>query len=245
MDFIKPFQDAFSTLLGYLPQLVGALVILVVGYIVAKIVGAVVRKVLSKVGFDRVMERAGVATFLKRTGTGLTPSGVLGKVVFWFMFVIAFTMFASALGVPQISGFLNQMVGYIPRIFAAIAILFLAILLANFVGALIRGATGNDTLARVGRYAIVVYAVFAALTQLGVAVQLTGSTLLIVLAGAALAAAIAFGWGGRDIARDLLGRLVGSAQDGQRDRTQDTAPTTAPTAAHDQRAGNSAPYAHH
>lgn len=240
MDFIKPFQDAFSTLLSYVPRLVGALVILIIGYIVAKIVGAVVRKVLTKVGFDRVMERAGVATFLQRSGTGLTPSGVLGKVVFWFVFIITFTMFASALGVPQISGFLNRMIGYIPRIFAAIAILFLAVLLANFIAAIIRGATGNETFARVGRYAIIVYAAFAALTQLGIAVQLTGSTLLIVLGGAALAAAIAFGWGGRDLARDLLSRVTSSTgSTGDADRTQ-----RMPATGQEQHAGNAAPYRH-
>lgn len=212
MDLIQPLQDALSTFLTYIPQLLGALVILIVGYIVAKLVGAVVGRVLGRVGFDRLMERAGVSSFLQRTGTGLTPSKVFGRLVFWFVFIISFTMFASALGVPQVSGFLNQMIGYIPRIFAAIAILFLAALLANFVAALLRGATGNDIFARVGRFAIIVYAVFAALTQLGIAVQLTGNTLLIALAGLALAVGIAFGWGGRDIARDLLNRAFTANQ---------------------------------
>lgn len=211
MDFIKPFQDAFTTLLNYIPRLIGALIILIIGYFVAKLVGALVAKVLTKVGFDRVMERAGVASFLQRAGTGLTPSKVLGKVVFWFVFIITFTMFASALGVPQISGFLNRMVGYIPSVFAAIAILFLAFLFANFIAALIRGATGNEALARVGRYAIIVYAAFVALTQLGIAVQLTGVTLLVVLGGIALAAGIAFGWGGRDLAHDWLHRAFGAS----------------------------------
>lgn len=211
MDLVRPFQDAFGTFLSYVPQLVGALILLLIGYIVAKVLAGVIQRILGKVGFDRLMDRAGVSSFLQQAGSNLTPSVVFGKLVFWFIFIIAFTMFASALGVSEISGFLNQMIAYIPRIFAAVAILFLAVLLANFIAALIRGATGNDGLARVGRYAIIVYAAFAALTQLGIAVQLTGNTLLIALAGIALAFGIAFGWGGRDIARDMLNRaFVGS-----------------------------------
>jgi hypothetical protein len=127
--------------------------------------------------------------------------------VFWFVFLISFTMFASALGVPEISNFMSDMLGYIPRIFAAIVIVCLAALFANFLAMVIRGATGNETLAKVGRYAVLVYAAFAALTQLGIAVQLTGNTLLIVLAGAALALGLAFGLGGREMAGQALHTL--------------------------------------
>jgi hypothetical protein len=206
VNLLQSFEDALNTVLRYGPQFVGALVVLLVGSVVAKLVASVLARVLAKVGFDRAMERAGVATFLHRAGTRLTPSGTLAKVVFWFLFIITLTMFASALGVPQISGFLNEMIGYIPRIFAAVAILFLAAVLANFVASLIRGSTGRELLAAIGRYIIIVYAGFTALTVLDIAVQLTANTLLIVLGGFALAFGIAFGWGGRDLARDLLHR---------------------------------------
>jgi len=207
IDFTGPFEDAFSKLLGFIPNLLGGLVILVIGYFVAKVLGKLVGKLLGRVGFDQWMERAGVSGVLQRSGTGLTASAMLGKVVFWFVFLISFTMFASALGVPEISNFMSDMLGYIPRIFAAIVIVCLAALFANFLAAIIRGATGNETLAKVGKYAILVYAAFAALTQLGIAVQLTGNTLLIVLAGAALALGLAFGLGGREMAGRALDNL--------------------------------------
>ncbi|TCC03925.1 mechanosensitive ion channel family protein [Kribbella soli] len=207
IDFTQPFEDAFSKLLSFIPNLLGGLVILVVGYFVAKILGNLVGRLLGRVGFDGWMERAGVSGVLQRSGTGLTASAMLGKVVFWFVFLISFTMFASALGVPEISNFMSDMLAYIPRIFAAIVIVCLAALFANFLAAVIRGATGNETLAKVARYAVLVYAAFAALTQLGVAVQLTGNTLLIVLAGAALALGLAFGLGGREMAGRALSNL--------------------------------------
>ncbi|HZX08305.1 mechanosensitive ion channel family protein [Kribbella sp.] len=207
INFTQPFENAFSKLLSFIPNLLGGLVILVIGYFVAKVIGNLVGRLLGKVGFDNWMERAGVSGVLQRSGTGLTASAMLGKVVFWFVFLISFTMFASALGVPEISNFMSDMLSYIPRIFAAIVIVCLAALFANFLAAIIRGATGNETLAKVARYAVLVYAAFAALTQLGVAVQLTGNTLLIVLAGAALAVGLAFGLGGREMAGRALSNV--------------------------------------
>jgi hypothetical protein len=218
IDFTQPFEDAFSKLLGFIPNLLGGIVILVIGYLVAKVLGRLVGTLLGKVGFDQWMERAGVSGVLQRSGTGLTASTMLGKVVFWFVFLISFTMFASALGVPEISNFMSDMLGYIPRIFAAIVIVCLAALFANFLAMVIRGATGNETLAKVGRYAVLVYAAFAALTQLGIAVQLTGNTLLIVLGGAALALGLAFGLGGREMAAQALHTVF--------DRTTMNSPTT-------------------
>jgi small-conductance mechanosensitive channel len=200
----QPLQDALSTFLGYIPQLIGALIILIVGYVVARVLRAVVGRVLQGIGFDRWMERGGIKQFFDRAETNQTPASILGALVFWFVFIIAITMAADALGIPQVSVVLAQLIAYIPQIIAAILILILAALLANFISGIVRGATGSDLLSSIAQYAIIVYAVFAALTQLGVAVQLTANTFLILLGAVALAAAIAFGIGGQEMARDIL-----------------------------------------
>src|ERR671918_1221725 len=202
----QPLQNALSTFLSYIPQLIGALIILIVGYIVAKVLQAVVGRVLEGIGFDRWMERGGIKQFFDRAQTNHTPSSILGRLVFWFVFIIAITMAADALGIRQISAVLAQLIAYIPSIIAAILILILAALLANFLASIVRGATGSDLLANVARYAIIVYAAFAAITELGIAVQLTAPTFLIILGAAALAAAIAFGWGGREVAQDIVSK---------------------------------------
>src|SRR5919199_680949 len=201
---LGPLQNALSTFLSYIPQLIGAIVILIIGYIVAKALQAVVGRVLQAIGFDGWMEKGGIKQFFDRAQTNQTPHSILGKLVFWFVFIIALTMAADALGIPQVSAVLGQLIAYIPQIIAAILILILAALLANFLAGIVRGATGSDILASIARYAIIVYAIFAALTQLGIAVQLTANTFLILLGAVALAAAIAFGIGGREVARDIL-----------------------------------------
>ena len=209
----QPLENALSTFLSYIPQLIGALIILIVGYIVAKVLQAVVGRVLQGIGFDRWMERGGIKQFFDRAETNQTPASILGALVFWFVFIIAITMAADALGIPQVSVVLAQLIAYIPNIIAAILILILAALLANFISGIVRGATGSDILASIAQYAIIVYAVFAALTQLGVAVQLTANTFLIVLGAVALAAAIAFGIGGREVARDILEKAYNRGSD--------------------------------
>src|SRR5215208_6712561 len=157
---IESLQNALGTFLEYIPQLIGAIVILIVGYLIARALQAVVSRVLQAVGFDNWMERGGIR---------------------------------------QVSQVLAQLIAYIPSIIAAILILVLAALLANFLAGIVRGATGSDLLANIARYAIIVYAAFAAITQLGIAVQLTAPTFLIILGAVALAAAIAFGFGAQGV----------------------------------------------
>jgi small-conductance mechanosensitive channel len=210
---LGPLQNALSTFLSYIPQLIGAVVILIIGYIVAKVLQAVVGRVLQAVGFDGWMEKGGIKQFFDRAETNQTPHSILGKLVFWFVFIIALTMAADALGIPQVSAVLGQLIAYIPNIIAAILILILAALLANFVSGIVRGATGSGLLASVARYAIIVYAAFAALTQLGIAVQLTANTFLILLGSIGLAVALAFGIGGRDVANDILQKAYGRSSE--------------------------------
>jgi small-conductance mechanosensitive channel len=209
----QPLQDVLSTFLSYIPQLIGAIVILIIGYIVAKVLQAVVGRVLQAIGFDGWMEKGGIKQFFDRAETNQTPHSILGALVFWFVFIIALTMAADALGIPQVSVVLGQLIAYIPNIIAAILILILAALLANFVSGIVRGATGSGLFASVARYAIIVYAAFAALTQLGIAVQLTANTFLILLGGVALAAALAFGIGGRDVANDIIQKAYGRSSE--------------------------------
>jgi small-conductance mechanosensitive channel len=212
----QPLQDALGAFLGYIPQLIGALIILLVGYVIAKALQAIVGRVLEGIGFDRWMERGGIKQFFDRADTEHTPHSILGRLVFWFVFIIAITMAADALGIPQVSAVLAQLIAYIPSIIAAILILILAALLANFLSSIVRGATGSEILASVARYAIIVYAVFAAVTQLGIAVELTAPTFLIVLGAVALAAAIAFGLGSREVAQDIIEKAYN-----RRDEVQD------------------------
>ncbi len=222
MDILQSVQNAFGTFFSYIPQLIGAIVILIIGYIVAKILQAVVTRVLRSIGFEGWMERGGIKQFFDRAQTRQTPSSIIGKLVFWFVFIIAITMAADALGIRQVSQVLAQLIAYIPSIIAAVLILVLAAVLANFLSGIIRGATGSGLLASIAQYAIIIYAAFAALTELGIAVTLTAPTFLIVLGAVALAAAIAFGWGARNVAQDIVERAYNRSGEVRQQAQQQT-----------------------
>jgi Mechanosensitive ion channel, conserved TM helix len=143
---IESLRAGLNAFFAFVPQLIGASVILIVGYVVAKILQAVVARVLKAVGFDGWMERGGIKQFFDRTQTRETPATVLGKLVFWFVFVVAITMAADALGIQQVSQVLAQLIAYIPSIIAAILILVLAALLANFLSGLVRGQRAATSL---------------------------------------------------------------------------------------------------
>ena len=201
---MQSLSDGLGAILGALPALIGALLTLIIGYIIAKVLQGVVTRVLQSMGFEGWMESGGIKQFFERSQTRQTPLSILGKLVFWLVFFIAITMAVDTLGISAISDVLAQFIAYIPQIIAAILILVLATLLANFVAGIVRGATGSEVAGSIAQYGIIVFAAFAALTQLGIAEELIAPTFLILLGGVALAAAIAFGLGGQGVAKRVV-----------------------------------------
>jgi small-conductance mechanosensitive channel len=200
----QSLSDGLGAILGALPALIGAIIILVIGFIIAKVLQGIVTRVLQSMGFQGWMESGGIKQFFDRSQTQQTPLSILGKLIFWLVFFIAITMAVDTLGISAISDVLAQFIAYIPQIIAAILILVLATLLANFVAGIVRGATGSNVIGSVAQYGIIVFAAFAALTQLGIAPELIAPTFLILLGAVALAAAIAFGLGGKGVAQQIV-----------------------------------------
>ena len=98
----QSLTEGLSTLLNYVPQIIGALVILIIGYIVAKILEAITKRVLQSLGFEGWMERGGIKQFFQRSQTRQTPLSIIGKLVFWLVFIVAITMAVEALGLTLI-----------------------------------------------------------------------------------------------------------------------------------------------
>ena len=200
----QSLSDGLGAILGALPALIGAIIILLLGFIIAKVLQGIVTRVLQGMGFEGWMESGGIKQFFDRSQTNQTPLSILGKLVFWLVFFVAISMAVDTLGISAISDVMAQFIAYIPQIIAAILILVLATLLANFVAGIVRGATGSNVAGSVAQYGIIVFAAFAALTQLGIAEELIAPTFLILLGGVSLAAAIAFGLGGQGVAQQVV-----------------------------------------
>ena len=204
--------NALNLLLEFIPKLIGFLVILLVGWIVATLVSKGVTYLLRKVGFDRLSERIGLTRLEQRMGVRMDTAGILGTIVYWFLFLIFLVPAADALGVPAVSNILNELIAYIPNVFVAILVLFLGALGGTFVASLVRGATasanmGNPNLyATIARWAVIGFAAIVALEQLKIAPSIMNILFTAIVGGSALAFGLAFGLGGQDTARRLLNR---------------------------------------
>ncbi|MFP5501118.1 MAG: mechanosensitive ion channel family protein [Candidatus Sericytochromatia bacterium] len=204
-----------AAIYGYLPNILGAILILLVGWAIASLLYTLTDKLLDAVHFDRWMAKAGVEDAIERSGVRIDASNLLATIVKWTVLLIAFMMAAEQLGFTHVSVGIAAILGYIPNVIAALVILALGVMLANFVSQLVRGAAGHaglrtsELLSNLAYWAIVVFATLGAIGQLNIAPALVQTLYTAVIAAIALAGALAFGLGLRDQAKDVIaGRAV-------------------------------------
>src|SRR5947209_5271335 len=208
---------ALALAFAFIPKLIGFLLILLVGWIVASALSKALTWLLKKVGFERMATRIGLTRMEQQMGVRMNTAEILGKVLYWFVFLIFLVSAVDALGLTTVSNILTQVIAYIPNVFVAILVLFLGTLVSTFVADVVRGATssarvGNPNLfANIARYAILGFAGLIALEQLQIAPALLNILFTAVVGAAALAFGLAFGLGGRDTAARLLGRTESTA----------------------------------
>ncbi|MHC4647391.1 MAG: mechanosensitive ion channel family protein [Planctomycetota bacterium] len=207
---VEPIREMVTRILGYLPTMLGALVILVVGWIVAKTLRGMVNKLLKATHFDKLADKAGISEILVKGGLKTSAREVLSNLVYWLAIIMVLVMVVNALGLPQASAVLESLFAYIPNVIGALFVLVVGMFLANFVSGIVRTAAGNASLPRpemfagVSRWAIIIFAATISLRELGIATLLVTTTFNIVLAGVCLALALAFGLGGREVASKYL-----------------------------------------
>ncbi len=208
------FVELWYKFINILPNLVGALIVLVAGLLLANAAGRILARALKAAYLDRALDATGAKVLLTRIGFKWSVSDALGVLVSWFLYAVVLVATADILGLSQISEFLSAVVLYIPNVIIAVVILLVGIIIANFVQTLVKetasaaGLDAADVLANVAKWAILIFSTMAALIQLGVASELiqilfTGFVFMIALAGG-----IAFGLGGKDRAKDLLDKLI-------------------------------------
>ena len=209
-------DQAGDQLGGFLPRVGGALLLLVIGVLLARVLARLLRRGLRMAGLDSTSERWGVADVLERAGLGRSLSHVLAVALRISLTVVVVFAALSLLGLQFLSQSLNEGVLFLPKILAALALVLIGVVLAGFVRERVdRTATQWDLPIPLGPvFQGVVLAIFiiTAAAQLTVSIALLMVLVAILLAAVAAPFAIAFGLGGREIARSLsAGRYVRSA----------------------------------
>ena len=207
-DFGERLQTSFAQVFGeLLPALGGAVVILFAGYLLAKVLEKLVERFLRRIRFNRMLERGGVMQAVERSGSHFNPIRVLSNLVFWLVMFAVILVAANALGLESLATVFSDLLRYIPSVIAAIVIILAGIVLGGFVGGLIAASTGalhgGRALSRVGRGGVILLAVFMALQELGIATDIVTTAFAILFGAIALAMALAFGLGNRELAGEV------------------------------------------
>lgn len=218
LDFAQIVQisllQLWEKVLNVLPDILGAVIIILIGFIVAPIFGGIVKKIIDLIKIDQLAEKVGLIDVLKPYFKKPSISLFVGKLVKWF-FVIAFFMAAAeVLSWNQVTEFLNKVILYIPNVLIAVVILVIGAIAGKFLQeVVVRSVEGSNApikhpkvLGNIANIAIMVFAILAALIQLGIAPSL----IQILFAGIVLAMALAFGLGGQKKASQLLDYIDGS-----------------------------------
>ena len=208
---VKGAWEAFATKITvFLPGLIGAIIIFVLGLLFARLVKFAVEKLLRLVRLDRAGEKTGLIEFLRKGNIFKTPSEIVGSLSYWFIIILVIIATLDALGLPIVSDILNNVFLYMPNVVAAVIVLVLGMLFGNLLSAVIRTAASNaglsaaDGLGKTAFVAIIFFSSAIALVQLGIGAEVVSAAFVILFGAAALASAIAFGLGGKELATEYL-----------------------------------------
>jgi hypothetical protein len=209
-------QQALDGFFGFLPNILGFLVILLVGYVIATVAKKAVAAILQKVGLDRALHSSDAGQYVERVSPGASPANLIGAVAFWFIFLFAVSAAIAALKIPALSNFIAQVQAFLPNIIVAAIIFVVAAALAGAVGGAAHKLMGDTPTGKIVRAVIpgliLAIGTFMVLDQLQIAPQIVTITYAALLGMLALAGALAFGLGGREVAADLLGSAYESGR---------------------------------
>lgn len=204
-------QGLYERLISFVPVLVIAIVVLILGWIIGGGLGSLVGKILEMIKIDNLANTLGMDKLSARTGKKLSIAAFGNWLVKWFFIVATFVAAADILGLSQVSSFLYaEVIPYFGNVIVAVAIMLIGMVAANFLQGVVRhslhagGLHTTDTLALITKWAVLVFAFLAVLSELGVATSFVQDLFRAFVAMLAIAGGLAFGLGGRDHAEKIL-----------------------------------------
>lgn len=210
---IVSLQRLWIRVADLLPNLIGAIVVLIIGLIVASGLERLVERIVYYLKVDHLLRQVGLESFLQRGSVKLNAGHFLGQLVYWFFLLVFILTASDILGFNALSAFIQNVLNYIPNVIVAALILLVAFVGANFVRGLIRASVmgarlhAARTLGMIAWWGVVVFGFLAALFQLGVAEPLIQTLIAGLVAMLALAGGLAFGLGGKEHADAWLAKI--------------------------------------
>lgn len=210
---VSSFQNLWVNAIHVLGNVVGALIIFIIGLIVASGIGALVEKLVGLIRLDSALRSLGLEDYFERGSLKLNSGRFLGRLVYWFLVVVFLLAASDILNFFALSSFLREVVLYVPNVLVASLIMLAAVVVANVMRRVVRSSVKSAKLHSAGFlgslawYAIIIFGLLTALSQLGIAVSIINALVTGFVAMLAIAGGLAFGLGGRDYAASLIEKL--------------------------------------
>ena len=214
-------QEGLNSFFAFIPNVIGFLVILLIGWIIAKAVRAAVNRGLDSLGVDKKLHESPASQYVEKISPGAQPSHLIGATAYWFIFLFSLSAAIDALKIAALTTFIAQVQAFLPNIIVAILIFVVAAALAGAIAGVVQKLMGDTPTGKVVTAVvpglILAIGLFMVLNQLKIAEEIVTITYAALLGMLALAGALAFGLGGRDVAAQML---QGAYDSGQRNKDQ-------------------------
>ncbi len=221
ISYREGIEEAWTDLATFVPKVIAAVLVFVVGWFIARIIRNVAHRLLTKIKFDAAVDRAGLGAPLQRAG--FEDSGLLlAKIFYWSVMVLVLQLAIDTFGDSAIQTALDDLVGFLPNLFIAIVIVVIAGAIATRVAELVTGTLGGQsygsTVARLASGSVWLIGIFSALNQIDIAQRILTTLFTAIVATIGLVIVIMFGVGGIQAARDqfwpnVFARLRGETTD--------------------------------
>jgi len=204
------FQQVWGQFIGFVPSLVGALIVLIVGLIFASVLASLLEKVVGTLKVDKALSRAGIGEYVERAGLDLNTGKLLGQVLYWLVVIIVIMTISNFLGLNDLSFFLFNALSYVGHVIVGVAIMLATVILANFLRRVVKASVMSAKLHAAGFlstlawWSVIVFGLVIALDQIGVNTIIIQTVITGIIAMFAIAGGIAFGLGGKDYASNLI-----------------------------------------
>ena len=205
------FQDIWVGVVNFIPNLIAAVVLFLVGWLIAVLLGKLVAQIIKTIKLDVALRAAGFDKVVEKAGFTLSSGGFLGALVKWFFIVVALVASLDILGLKTVTGYLSTVVlTYLPNVIVAALILLVSVVIAEAIKKLVvSSAKAADisspaVLGEISKWAIWIFAFMAALSQLEILNNFIQPLFIGVFAAISLALGLSFGLGGRDAAAKFI-----------------------------------------
>jgi hypothetical protein len=207
---LEALQSAWQGFLLFLPKLIGAIIVFLVGWFVSVGIGKLIAEILKKLKLDRFFERTGWKEALEKAELRVSVSEFIGAIFKWILVIIFLLASVEILGLVQFAEFLRKIVLWLPNLIVAVAIFVVAVVVAEILEKIIKASVKKMEIGYVGFFgtlvkgAVYVFAVLAILLQLGVTPQIVNALIFGLIGTISLALGLAFGLGGKEAAAKLI-----------------------------------------